>query len=225
MNFLKWLSIEESRRGFAGGAFGRDSQRMQQTKNVTLNHKPNEVNPTQMRMDNRFQDASHRVHYGMGIEKQIFDSLIKCGIKLRKPSMQNDMYDKIDAWWQINGVEKAIQIKYRDTGDDILFEVMKDYHRGTPGRDMISKAQFYAVLSRVGNTIVLVDTNEIKTIVQEMKNRAENEGFDQRGNYQMGNAVLKIRPDPRTNQQKLMAYIPISMLKQIVPSCAAQIKF
>jgi len=242
MNFSKWLSTNEARwRGPVGGAFGRDPRRMQQQKPVipvtnpeeeipkpSLGHAPNpadRTSPPQMRMGNRFQDIDQRVQYGKSIEKQIFDSLVQCGMKLREPSTQEDKYDKVDGWWDTPSGEKPIQIKYRDTGDDILFEVMKDYRRGVPGRDMVGKAEFYAVLSRVGGKIVLVSVAEAKKLIEEMRAGAEDEGFDQRGNYRMGAATLRVRPDPRSQQDKLMAYIPVSMLKQIMPPCLAQVKF
>lgn len=238
MNFSKWLSINEARRGPVGGAFGNDSQRMQ--KNMvkpvaksenepksTFGHSPNSADrtpPPQMRMNNRFQDFDQRVQYGKSIEKQIFDSLVKCGLKLRSPSRQEDMYDKIDGWWETPNGTKPIQIKYRDTGDDILFEVMKDYRLGILGRDMISKAEFYAVLTRAGK-IVLVSVSEAKQLIEKMRSQAEYEGFNNRGDYRMGAAILRLRPDPRTDQEKLMAYIPVSMLKQIMPPCSAEVNF
>ena len=239
MNFSEWLSINEARwRGPVGGAFGNDSQRMQQklVKPVTqpkdempkpLGHSPNPADrttPPQMRMGNRFQNFDQRVEYGKSIEKQIFDSLVRCGLKLRQPSNQEDMYDKIDGWWETPDGAKPIQIKYRDTGDDILFEVMKDYRLGVAGRDMIGKAEFYAVLNR-GGKIVLVSVAEAKQLIEEMRSKAEQEGFDDRGNYKMGDAILRVRPDPRSQQEKLMAYIPVSMLRQIIPPCPAQVKF
>lgn len=242
MNFSEWLTTTEARwRGPVGGAFGNDPLRMQQKKqqkqgmpmkkpedDSSMNHDYNPADRSpqpQQRMDNRFQHINQRVQYGKNIEKQIFDSLVSCGMKLREPSTSEDMHDKIDGWWETPSGEKPIQIKYRDTGDDILFEVMKDYKRGIPGRDMIGKAEFYAVLSRVGGKIVLVSVAEAKKIISHMQSLAENEGFDQRGNFRMGGAILRIRPDPRSQQDKLMAYIPVSMLKQILPPCSAQVKF
>lgn len=240
MNFSEWLLTTEARwRGPVGGAFGRDPRVQQQkmtpmTKpeetpeapKTTLGHAPNpsdRISPPQQRMDNRFQNIDQRVQYGKIIEKQIFDSLVQCGMKLREPSNQEDMYDKIDGWWETPSGEKPIQIKYRDTGNDILFEVMKDYRRGVPGRDMVGKAEFYAVLS--GGKIALVSVAEAKKLIKEMQSRAESEGFDHRGNYRMGGAILRVRPDPRSQQDKLMAYIPVSMLKQITPPCSAKVNF
>lgn len=234
--------MDEGRfRGPVGGAFGRDPRRMAQAqgKNKPIEKQdnpadkpaeflppstPHAPNPATQRQDNRFQDINQRVEYGKSIERQIFDSLVGCGLKLREPSTDEDKYDKIDGWWETPSGEKPIQIKYRDTGDDILFEVMKDYRRNIPGRDMIGKAEFYAVLGR-GGSIVMVSVAEAKALIRDMVDEAENGGFDQRGNFRRGGAMLRVRPDPRSRQDKLMAYIPVNMLRQIAPPCKAQVRF
>lgn len=236
MNFIEWLNIDEARwKGPAGGAFGNDRSRMQQKKpmpkpltepETPLPHTPNlAMSPPAQRHDNRFQGIDKRVQYGKSIEKKIFDNLVQCGLKLREPSTQEDKYDKIDGWWETPSGEKPIQIKYRDTGDDILFEVLLDYERGIPGRDMVGKAVYYAVLSRTGGNIVMVSVAEAKALITAAQDAADQEGFDERGNFRYRGVMLRIRPDPRTGQDKMMAYIPVSMLKQVVPSCKANITF
>lgn len=248
MNFSNWLNIDEARwRGPVGGAFGnnpqekarRERERQQrqlqnQPQNqpqtpTPMDHAPNpetrQVPPTQ-RHDNRFQGINQRVNYGKGIEKQIFDNLVACGMKLREPSNSEDMYDKIDGWWDQNGSEEPIQIKYRDTGDDILFEVMKDYQRKVPGRDMVGKAVYYAVLARSGGQIVVVEVAEAKRLIQSALTAVEHEGFDNRGNYKTQNGLmLRIRRDPQSGQEKLMAYIPVSSLRNVRPPCQANVNF
>jgi len=246
MNFNEWLSMDEGRwKGPVGGAFGNSGRRPPQRKPVAPapkpeakvdgtplpippgSHAPNPARtpPPTQRHDNRFQDYDARVQYGKSIEQQIFDSLVGCGLKLRPPSTTEDKYDKIDGWWDTGAGVKPIQIKYRDTGDDILFEVMKDYDRRVPGRDMIGKAEFYAVLSKTGGKIVMVNVAEAKQLIEDMVRDAEAGGFDERGNYRQGGAMLRIRPDPRTNQDKLMAYILVNMLRQVIPPCQAKVNF
>lgn len=236
MNFSEWLNINEARwRGPVGGAFGRDRSRMQkkptpkpiEPTTPELPHAPNPADrkPPEQRANNRFQGIDQRVQYGKSIEKQIFDNLVGCGLKLREPTDRQDKYDKIDGWWETPSGEKPIQIKYRDTGDDILFEVMLDYERGIPGRDMVGKALYYAVLSRTGGTIVMVSVAEAKELITRAQEAADQEGFDERGNFRMGGLILRIRPDPRTGQDKLMAYIPVSMLKQVLPPCKASVTY
>lgn len=193
----------------------------QHTPNPEVRNTP----PTQ-RHDNRFQDINSRVNYGKGIEKQIFDSLVTCGMKLREPSSSEDMYDKIDGWWDVGGREEPIQIKYRDTGDDILFEVMKDYQRNIPGRDMVGKALYYAVLGRGGGQIVIVEVEEAKRKIKTAMAAAEAEGFDNRGNYRTQDGLmLRIRRDPQSGQEKLMAYIPVGILRNVRPPCRASVSF
>jgi hypothetical protein len=234
MDFQEWLNVDEARwKGPVGGAFGRDRSRMQKKPEPKpieaipeLPHAPNPATPPPAkRFDNRFQGISQRVQYGKSIEKQIFDNLVGCGLKLREPSTQEDKYDKIDGWWETPSGEKPIQIKYRDTGDDILFEVLLDYERGIPGRDMVGKAVYYAVLTRTGGNIVMVSVAEAKEMITAAQDAADLQGFDERGNFRHKGVMLRIRPDPRTGQDKMMAYIPVSALKQIVPSCKASVTF
>jgi hypothetical protein len=244
MDFSNWLKMNEGRwRGATGGAFGNDPQekarrerekQRQQLQPISptpkpMGHTPNPETrqaPATQRHDNRFQGINQRVTYGKGIEKQIFDNLVACGMKLREPSSSEDMYDKIDGWWDRGGNEEPIQIKYRDTGDDILFEVMKDYHRNIPGRDMIGKAVYYAVLARTGGQIVIIEVAEAKQRIQDAMQAAEQEGFDQRGNYRTRDGImLRVRQDPQSGQEKLMAYIPVSILKNVRPPCKANVTF
>ena len=222
MNFNEWLFINEAR-----GAFGKQQTPYAglNSKNY-MNHAPNQPNQTSSnrRDDNRFQRIDQRVQYGKSIEQQIFQSLIKCGLKLREPSSKEDMYDKIDGWWTTPQGEVPIQIKYRDTGDDILFEVMKDYEKEVPGRDMIGRAVYYAVLNRT-NTIVMVAVAEAKMLIKKARDLADVQGFDNRGNFVWGNVTLRLRPDAATGQTKMMAYIPVHALKQVTTPCNAQVNY
>lgn len=239
VNFSEWLIQNEARwRGPVGGAFGNDpqekarrerEQQTTQTQQPDMGHTPNPENrniPPTQRHDNRFQGINQRVTYGKGIEKQIFDSLVACGMKLREPSSSEDMYDKIDGWWDVGGREEPIQIKYRDTGDDILFEVLKDFNRNIPGRDMVGKALYYAVLGRGGGQIVIVEVEEAKKKIKAAQTAAEAEGFDHRGNYRTQDGLmLRVRRDPQSGQEKLMAYIPVGILRNVRPPCRASVSF
>jgi hypothetical protein len=231
MDFCKWLEINEAR-----GAFGKmNSQdkarrdweaRQSQNYPNAGTHAPNTSTGPQIqpqRHDNRFQNKDQRVQYGKGIEKQIFDSLVACGLKLRPASEQEDMYDKIDGWWNTGTGEQPIQIKYRDTGNDILFEVLKDYDRGIPGRDMIGKAVYYAVL--INGQISIVQVAEAKQLIQQAVKMGQQRGLET-GDFVMSNGLtLKVRPDPRSGQNKLMAYVPVKLLKNVKPPCKANVAF
>lgn len=234
MEFKDWLQTNKSRRGPVPGAFGRDPRRMrqqqQQHRTNAADRTPPPSSPASHgRMDNRFQSYSDRVNYGKSIEDQIYTGLEGCGLKLRKPTSREDMYAKIDGWWSDGEQEHPVQIKYRDTGDDILFEVMKDYRNNVPGRDMVGRATHYAVLSRDGRLIRVVLVAEAKSIINQMVQQVETQGWpDSRMNFKMrvqgGFAVLRVRPDPQTGVEKLMAYIPPSALTS-VQECPASIAF
>lgn len=219
MTFSEWLKMDEMWRPDDSKAIG-SAERQQ------MFHAPNPAErpvPPQ-RNNNRFQSYDQRVQYGKGIEKQIFDTLVSCGMQLREPTSQEDMYDKIDGWWNTGTKEEPIQIKYRDTGADILFEVMKDYHRHVPGRDMIGKAAYYAVMT--GGNIVVVEVEQAKKMIREAVRQAEGGGFNPRGDYQTTEGLsLKLRPDPRSGQTKLMAYIPVNILRNVRPPCKANVVF
>lgn len=176
------------------------------------------------RQNNKFQSFHSRVDYGKSIEKQIFDSMVDCGFDLKPATTSEDMHDKIDGWWKRNGLGSPIQIKYRDTGDDILFEVLKDYKKNIPGRDMVSKAKYYAVLDKAGRRINIVNVDEAKSLIRKALQSVEKEGFDMNGNFRMGRLMLRVRNDPSSGQEKLMAFIPVSELK-IIDSCEAKINF
>ena len=195
MEFKTWL---ESRNVVAGGAFGGGSRN---------------------RQDIRFQSNDARGSYGRNIERQIFDALVSCGMDLRPASQSQDMFNKIDAFWKKDDKLVPIQIKYRDTGDDILFEVLKDYNQKLIGRDMVGTAIYYAVLLRKGQ-IVVVESAEIKQKVNSVLKEADLSS----GSYFISGVSLKVRQDPSSGTKKLIAYVSPSVLK-IVKSCEANISF
>jgi hypothetical protein len=173
----------------------------------------------QLAPDTRFQSYGARVAQGKGVEDQIYQHLSQNGMRLFKPKPEEDMHSKIDAWWsQPDGAAKGIQIKYRDTGDDVLFEVWKDYKNRIPGRDMVSKAEYYAVKDRAGQ-IRLFKTAEAKMIVNMMMKRVEQVGWSERNDFKMvvpgGFGYLMLRQDPASGVEKVVAYIPTGALKLV----------
>ena len=96
---------------------------------------------------------SSRIHAGKQVEHKIIAQLRTKGMTIRDPTPDQDKYDKIDGIGvSPSGKEFPIQIKFRETGDDILFELVSDLDKKKPGRDIISKAEFYVVADRQGVT-------------------------------------------------------------------------
>lgn len=227
MNFNEWLIINEAINE-ARGAFGKDTSRMSFARQSSFNTPNSKVPIPRPKIadinDGRSLAQKQQIDYGQGIEKQIFNNLVKCGLKLRSASEKEDMYDKVDAWWKTPQGEFGVQIKYKEAGNDIIFEVMKDYYKGIPGKDMVGKASFYAVLN-TSNVIVMISLAEAKALIQKARELAQTEGFDERGNFSWGNVSLKLRPDKFTQQIKMMAYIPVHALKQVITPCTAKVNY
>ena len=157
-----------------------------------------------------------RVREGMRIEQRILQQLRESGMHLTAPTHTEDAYAKVDAWWHTtdvsNGpvVQKGIQVKYRETGDDILFEVYKDWTRKIPGRDLIGTADYYMTVDRTGRGY-LVCVEELKGKVHAALASIDQHGWtDSERSHFVDRAAgidIKIRADAYHGQQKCIAYV------------------
>ena len=169
-----------------------------------------------MQTETRSAAKSVRLQHGKRREQQIIKALKQQhDLPLRNATHQEDCELKIDAWLDT----KSVQVKYREVGSDILFEVY-DLWNGwdrdnKPGRDLISKAQMYAVLSNDKRTVHLVNTSFIKQLVRELLQLVQAYGWSKNGKIKVfkyvrpeGTIELKVQFDPRTGDQKIVAFIP-----------------
>lgn len=70
------------------------------------------------------QSLDDRVRIGKTVESQILEQIVAAGMNCVPATKTEDIHHKVDAWWKPDPhTKKGIQIKYRETGDDILFEV------------------------------------------------------------------------------------------------------
>jgi hypothetical protein len=190
-SFKLWL---EARIISAGGAFGKDPSRMQQSKSSA---KPIDRDTA------RFAQFDQRVQFGRSIEQKVVDALrTHVGWNIVPAEKSQDMFDKIDAWILKDGTKTAIQIKYRDTGTgDILFEVEKN---GRPGRDMAGKAALYAVLNKEGTLIRVRLAAEAKRIASEMHTKLLQSGSH---SIKTDKGEIRYQVDPSSGAEKIVAYI------------------
>ena len=164
-----------------------------------------------------------RLQRGWAREEQIAEALVKAGLNIQQSSQFEDRHLKIDRWIVTSNERIPLQIKYREKGGDLLFEVYDKWYgwedpRNKLGRDMYGDAKEYAVLLPEGNRnfVAMVPTDLAKEIVWDMVNAAKEEGFDcetERSktlNYwdRGCNLQLKVQHDPCDNRQKMVAYIP-----------------
>lgn len=154
-------------------------------------------------------DYDQRVDAGKRVEKKILDALRAKGIKIEDPTSSQDMHDKIDGWWlgKNNNQKYPVQVKFRQSGDDILFEIVKDFNRNIPGRDMKSKSVLYLVADRNGRTR-LFHTEPIKKKAQDILKMVQDElKQNPRQDRWSGNGwQAKMQYDARDGNKKLMAY-------------------
>lgn len=172
----------------------------------------------------RFLDPRTRVRHGRERERQIADALKhQAGLPIEDASEHEDKHRKIDRWIIRDGQPVALQIKYRETGEDLLFEVYDKFfgwdHAGNKvGRDMIGDAREYAVLLQDRETVVIVPTAQAKALVNRMVDAAKELGFTHKSltsetlvyNAHGKKLELKIQKDPGDGRPKMVAYIPAS---------------
>lgn len=154
------------------------------------------------------QNYKQRIDAGKAKEKMIIDQLRGHGIKIDEPTSQEDMYEKIDGWiYDKNGTRASVQIKFRESGDDIIFEIVKDLDRDIPGRDLISKAEYYLVVNRDGIGR-LIATKAIKDKAHMILERVKKDllAMPSKTRWQDVGWEAKITQDRAHGQNKLMAY-------------------
>ncbi len=181
-----------------------------------------------MKTETRFLNATERVQHGKNREAQIATALIQqAGLTLEDASEREDRTLKIDRWLVQDGKRTAVQIKYRETGDDLLFEVFDRWDgwfgRGNKvGRDMVGNSKLYAVLRQDRKTVVMTEVATAKKIIQDMQNAARVIGWTEDKGEQSktlrytkngGVCELKVQRDPRDGRTKMMAYIPTAVLQ------------
>lgn len=75
--------------------------------------------------------------------------LTQYGATLEKVEKSEDMSDKIDRWLTTaKGTRLGVQIKFRESGDDILVEIIKNLPRWEDGRDVVGIADLYLCVDR-----------------------------------------------------------------------------
>jgi hypothetical protein len=167
-------------------------------------------------------DVETRVKHGRERERQIALALKEqVGLPIAESTDFEDKELKVDRWLEYPEGKVALQIKYREVGQDLLFEVYDKFFgwddpHNKLGRDMYGLAKEYAVLLSDRKTVVMVPTQLAKDAVKRMCLKARAEGFSV---YSLNGATLryyahgmklelKVQKDPGDGRQKLVAYIP-----------------
>lgn len=163
------------------------------------------------------QNYNDRIEAGKKKEAQIIRQLRKQGVKIEDPTPQEDMYDKIDGWMtDSKGVKLSVQIKFRESGDDIIFEIMKDLDKDKPGRDLISKADLYLVVDRKGKGRLL-KTSQIKGFAKKLADAIQEAivKAPDRRKWEGKGWEVKITYDRASGNKKLMGFFAPTMFPSI----------
>jgi hypothetical protein len=169
----------------------------------------------------RFLDRPIRLGHGIKRESQIADALIEIGLNLLPASKIDDHEKKIDRWLMYpDGQQVGLQIKYRETGKDLLFEVHdRFFDWGDPnnkiGRDMIGQAEQYLVLLSDQKTAVMIPTEFAKTAIHVLEAGAKvrwtiksEKSWNFWHHCNGCRLELKVQFDPCDHRRKMVAYIP-----------------
>lgn len=154
-------------------------------------------------------DYNSRVQAGKRIESKILDALRAKGFKIDNPTSTEDMHDKIDGWWVTKENKRfPLQIKFRQSGDDILVELIKDLELGKIGRDMVTKAVLYLVADRNGTTRMFY-TKEIKDQAQKILDQVEDDlqTEPQKTSWEGPHWQAKAQIDRASGNRKVVAYL------------------
>lgn len=154
-------------------------------------------------------DYDRRESTGRAVEDRILDTLkSKYGYKIEHASKQDNIQRGIDGWWtDKSGRKNSIQVKFRQGGDDIIFEAIKDIDGGVVGRDTRSEANYYLIMDTGGKTI-LFEMPPIKLKAKELTDLAikdwETDGTKR---FWSGNGwQMRVQRGDRGNE-KLMLYL------------------
>lgn len=163
------------------------------------------------------QDYSARLASGKAVEKEILNVLRKAGITIEEPAVNEDMVDKIDGWMTWKGKRVSVQVKFREGGDDVIFEIIKDIDQNIPGRDMVSKADYYLVMDTM-NIIRLFAVEQIKTMAKLVRDHVLGELHYTPSRTDWGSRTacnVKITVDKCHGNRKMMAYFNPKMLTSL----------
>lgn len=165
------------------------------------------------------KDRSERIALGRQVEKSIIESLQKSGMKILNATNNDDCLKKVDAWVEKDGKKVGLQIKFRETGKDFLFEVFDTFidfkhPKNKIGRDLVGDASLYAV--QVKDKINIVQKEQAIDVIHEMLDEARCNGWNDSNSFSKtlyysskGHELqLKLQNDPNDGRKKIVAYIP-----------------
>jgi hypothetical protein len=157
---------------------------------------------------------AERVEIGTEREQQIADCLNKYyGWRLEKASFEQDTEGKIDF---IENGNKKVQIKTRDSGVDLLYDLFEPWtgnlETAVVGRDHKSNFDLYICLSKDKNWIRVAIGSALKRIVNECLVEWKTQGCQFSGrswdSETHEGVQFRLHRDAKNRRLKVLAFIP-----------------
>lgn len=162
-------------------------------------------------------DYTQRIQAGKKVEFAVLNALRAMGHQIEPPTPEQDKVEKIDGFWiGSKGGRFPLQLKVRESGDDIIFEVIKDIDKNIDGRDLKSMAYVYIVSDTRGRARMYL-TEPIKKKAEELKTMAlrdlANDPFKTKW---FGEGwEMRMQIDRAHGQRKLVAYFQPEMFEAL----------
>lgn len=253
LTFSEWVNVlteahdpqhvDENRRnrpsGNVGGAFGRSGRRPGGSMGTKGRGAGTYTHSRDQQRSLQGPDAyASQIAFGKAQEKKIFAAAAQsCGLRVTPGTPYEDQVLKIDGYWwpEGGGGKQPFSMKYRDTGDDVLFEVIKPYvadpildAKNRLGRDVKPAGQpanqfnpasaqgpkYIMFLSRAGNKLSIIEAQPCYKVIQDMLEEINDRGWNQEARSQRkvhitSNGVMRLQTDSSSGVQKVMAYLSL----------------
>jgi hypothetical protein len=109
-----------------------------------------------------------RTRVGLEIQRRVIAQLRSLGEDILEARNDDEEGRGIDFWWKMDdGEYHSVQFKYRQSGDDLLYELLYDVDTEEDGRDMKGESEFYLWIDTHG-VGRLVKTDLIRQLTPEM---------------------------------------------------------
>lgn len=158
------------------------------------------------------ETMDERVRKGKELEVLVIKNLSRqlsyIGCKILDATDSEDKYDKIDRWIiTAKGTKLSLQLKVRQTGDDMIYEMVKNLETGEEGRDLKCRADLYLYVDRNGKgwmyKVPTIKTAAKTLLEQVTKDLAANPAQTE---WNAPTYEVKVTTDNFHGNTKLMAY-------------------
>jgi len=175
------------------------------------------------------QSYKSRVRTGKIGEEEVAEILRnRFNLTIRDVHEDRDRIEKIDRIVIApSGKPRTLQIKYRETGKDILVDVYEPFYginddRTKPGRDFVSECDLYAC--RVGESVHLIHGSVLRVVILKTMTEWIKRGclfLDTFRNapakhlcYTIGGVTIHTQNDHASNRPKLLMFIPPDVIPE-----------